>query len=244
MMQLNSKILAIIIIGIFILGIGGSMAFNLWHSESTKIPALIKKGEFAGLPNPSDIRGSYSFEDINKAFAIPVNDLATAFGVKTNKANFQCKKLEEIYANAVKGFEIGTDSVRLFSALYLGRPHTPEDTTALPRSAVDLLIAKSKIKENQAEELKNITFDLIDIDISSTTEESSHEKTEDDRSIRGKTTFYDLMNWGLSQEEIETVLGDKMGPSSMTVRDWVMNKGHEFADFKNTLQDLIDKKEK
>lgn len=242
-MRLNSGILAVLIISLFALGIGGTMAFNLWHTESSKNPVLIKEGEFAGLPNPSDIRGSYTLEDISNAFNIPINDLAQAFGVSENKAAFQVKQLEEIYENTLKDFEIGTDSVRLFTALYLGLPHTAESTTALPQTALDLLVAKNKINDIKAAEFQKISFDLTNIQKQDSETSNTHDSTLEDRTIKGKTTFYDLISWGVSQREIEEVVGEKIVSGSTTIRDWAMKKNLEFLDYKEKLQQLVDKTE-
>ena len=59
----------------------------------------IKSGEFTGENDPSDIRGSYSFADIEKAFDIPVDVLVKAFGVSyvEDPAGFKAKNLEELY---------------------------------------------------------------------------------------------------------------------------------------------------
>ena len=78
-MKITNKILAPIIVLFFVAGIIGTMIFNLWKTESTKEPAKIKEGQFAGMNNPDDIRGSYSFEDINMAFDIDVEILGKAF---------------------------------------------------------------------------------------------------------------------------------------------------------------------
>ena len=52
-----------------------------WQTESTKEAAVFTSGEFAGQANPADIRGSYTFGDVEKNFGIPAALLAQAFGV-------------------------------------------------------------------------------------------------------------------------------------------------------------------
>ena len=140
-MKIRSIQLAPVILILFIAGIGLTMAFNLWKTESSKQPAKYLSGEFAGEYNPGDIRGSYSFDDISDAFDIPVATLAKAFGVedRKNPGDFQAKELEEMYGPQTDGGEVGTDAVRLFTAIYSGRPYTPEETTRLPNPAVALL---------------------------------------------------------------------------------------------------------
>ena len=104
-MTLRSKHVVPIVLAVFILGIGGTMIFNLWQTTSSKVPATYSSGEFAGEYNPADIRGSYSFGDIEEAFAVPVTALAEAFAVvdTENPAAFLCKSLEELYGEEPPG---------------------------------------------------------------------------------------------------------------------------------------------
>ncbi|WP_245584599.1 4Fe-4S binding protein [Spirochaeta cellobiosiphila] len=122
---------------LFIIGIGGSMAFNLWNTESKKIPAKILVEGDKEVPNPADIRGSYTLKDIEDSFKIPVSILATAFSLDNNP-DFKVKDLEKMNWNVEYG-EIGTDSVRLFVSEYLDIPYTPKEDTLLPNKARDLL---------------------------------------------------------------------------------------------------------
>ncbi|HEY9053996.1 MAG TPA: hypothetical protein VIO60_04180 [Rectinemataceae bacterium] len=143
-MKLTSKHIATVVVGVFVLGIGGASLLGYWKTTSTKQPVLIKTGEFAGMPNPSDIRGSYTWNDVAKAFGFDVKLILEAFGAKdpAQKVN----TLETIYGEAglPEGLEIGTDSVRLFVSLLTGLPHTPEESTILPAAAVPVLRASGK----------------------------------------------------------------------------------------------------
>lgn len=143
-MKLTIKSMAIIVVGVFVIGIAGATILGFWQTTSTKQPVTIKEGEFAGLPNPSDIRGSYTWADVAKAFNFDVKLILQGFGatVETEKVN----TLEAIYAEAglPEGVEIGTDSVRLFVSLLTGLPHTPEEGTILPASAIPVLRENGK----------------------------------------------------------------------------------------------------
>ena len=57
-MTLTSKPLTAIILVFLFGGILFSSAMGWWQTESTKQAATFSEGEFAGLPNPADIRGS------------------------------------------------------------------------------------------------------------------------------------------------------------------------------------------
>ena len=100
MNRVKTKHLAIVVPLVFAAGIGLTMAFNLWKTETTKEPVTYTSGEFAGQANPADIRGSYTFADIAKAFPVPLEDLARAFGITENAAAFQVKSLRGLLRRA------------------------------------------------------------------------------------------------------------------------------------------------
>lgn len=139
-MTIRSTQLALITVLVFVAGIGLSMGFNLWITETTKKPATYAEGDFAGVSNPADIRGSYALSDITAAFPVDVEVLAQAFGLTGNPApeDFMVKELEELYGER-EGLEIGTDSVRYFVALYCGLPFVPKEGTGLLPDAVAIL---------------------------------------------------------------------------------------------------------
>ena len=246
----SSRVLAAVVPAGFIIGIGLTMALNLWITESTKVPATYSDGEFAGSYNPADIRGSYSLGDIEASFGIDVEILAKAFGVtEPAPENFQIKEFEDIYIPLDDGAEVGTDSMRLFVSRYTGLPYTPEETTRLPSPAISIL--KDKLTPADIEALEALSIKLSDIKADELTEDgmdgtesaSEAEHTEEEMLIKGSTTFNDLLEWGLSKNEIEAVLGMEMGAGSITVRDFLMEKELEFSLYKEELQAIIDSRQ-
>lgn len=128
-----------------------SSALGLWRTTSSKVPDVYDTGTTVEY-DPADIRGSYTFGEIEAAFGVPAEDLGRAFGLKDtdDAASFRCKELETLYsALAAQGTEIGTDSVRHFVALYKGLPFTLVDTTYLPAPAVEMLKEKADLSEDQ-----------------------------------------------------------------------------------------------
>jgi hypothetical protein len=148
-MNLTSKPLAAIILIILLGGISLSTAMGWWQTESTKVAATYTEGEFAGQANPADIRGSYTFGDVEKNFGIPAAVLAQAFNIQTeNPATFAAKELETIYTESE--FEVGTASVRLFVAFYNGLPIDISTDMYLPQNAADLLKNRNLTAEQSA----------------------------------------------------------------------------------------------
>jgi hypothetical protein len=247
-MKLKSKHIAPIVLAFFIIGIAGTMLLNLWSTELEKEPARYISGEFEGEYDPSDIRGSYTFADINKAFEIPVEDLAKAFGF-TNAPDpniIKAKDLEETFGELEQG-ELGTDSIRLFVALYKELPFTPEDETLIPGSAVSILKSKVNLTEEQKAILKDRTISLSELRPSENEGESlatTEHETSEEVEIKGKTTFQELLDFGITQEEIEKIFGMPMGKPGETLRDYATNNGVEFSEFKTALEELAASKKR
>ncbi len=70
---------------------------------------------------------------------------------------------------------------------------------------------------------------------------SSETESGEAESIRGKTTFQDLLNLGLPQATIEQVIGGPMPEPLTKVKDYCAAQGLEFEIVKEALQAEIDK---
>ncbi|MBN2553557.1 MAG: hypothetical protein JXB06_12345 [Spirochaetales bacterium] len=256
-MTLRSRHIVPVVLVVFIVGIGGTMMLNLWQTKSSKVPAAYTTGKFAGQYNPADIRGSYSFGDIQEAFAVPADALAAAFSVDADDpAAFLTKSLEDMYGEMENG-EIGTDSVRWFVSLYSALPYTPEEDTLLPSTAIAVL--QERVSR---EELEAVAARTVDLSARSgagaeeaagteeaaaggqTTEvagENSGTPAAEAGEVKGKTTFGELLSWGVSREEIEAALGLPMGKAGVSVRDFCVENGIEFSGVKEALQAAADR---
>jgi hypothetical protein len=245
-MTLTSKPLAVLLVVILFGGIFFSSVMGWWQTRSGKEAAAFTEGEFAGQANPADIRGSYTFGDVEKNFGIPPAVLAEAFGVKNdNPAAFAVKDLEGLYADSEQ--EIGTASVRLFVAFYNGLPYDLSTDTYLPESAARLLHTRSLNSEQvaylAAHAMSAPGATPIPSDaISPSTPAETPQTTSTDRVVKGSTTFADLLNWGLSQERIEAVLGMPLPAALETkVKDYCTENGLTFQTVKTVLQAEVDK---
>jgi hypothetical protein len=67
------------------------------------------------------------------------------------------KDLESIYGESQ--YEIGTASVKMFTAYYLGLPYEPAEETYLPDSAATILTEKGKMTQEQRDYLKGHTVE-------------------------------------------------------------------------------------
>ena len=254
-MNLTSKPLAAIILIILFGGITLSTAMGWWQTESTKVAATYTEGEFAGQANPADIRGSYTFGDVEKNFGIPAVVLAQAFNIQTeNPATFAAKELETIYTESE--FEVGTASVRLFVAFYNGLPIDISTDMYLPQNAADLLKNRNLTAEQSAY-LESHTVsnpaaasDSPEVDPAQTAESAPEaEATQGtvtteaftERLVKGKTSFQEVLDWGVSQEVIEQIMGMPMPNPLTKVKDYCAEKGLDFETIKAALQIEVDK---
>jgi hypothetical protein len=268
-MTLTSKTLAALVAAILFGGIFFSSAMGWWQTESTKEAAKITSGEFAGQANPADIRGSYTFGDVEKNFAVPATVLAEAFGIKDNNpAAFAVKGLEEMYST--NGQEVGTASVRLFVAFYKGMPYDLSTDIYLPESAAAMLRARNLSSEQsaylathtvpnlgaapatsapqttpqatQAPSAQSTPQATKAPSAQSTPKAETPSASSTDRVVKGVTTFADVVGWGVSQAAIEKVLGMPMPAApGMKVKDYCTEKGLNFETIRPALQAEVDK---
>jgi len=147
MIRVKSLPLSVVVVVLLIGGVYVSMAMGYWKTTSSKEPVTFKTGELAGKPNPADIRGSYTWLDIEAAFGVSATDAAAAFsapGFVIDPAA-RVNVLETWYKERLPADkEIGTGSVRLFVSRMADLPFEPEEGTCLPEAAVAYLEANGK----------------------------------------------------------------------------------------------------
>ncbi len=244
-------------------GIFASKTLGVWKTTNTKQPVKFKTGELAGLPNPADIRGSYTWLDVEKAFGVSGTEMAALFsapGFVLDPAA-RVSVLETYYKEKLPADrEVGTDSVRLFVSRMTGLPHTPEEGTALPAAAVDYLAARGKADDIALKaKLDPALFPPVGsapaaapapasaAPATSTSVPAAQSPApsgapaatthvEGEIKVGGSTTFGNLRSWGLSDAEIEKLSEVKPGPDGAVVRDAVQAAGKSFSEIKEKLQ--------
>lgn len=252
-MKLNSIVLAGAIIVLLFGGIGFSSVMNWWQTESSKTPARYTEGEAQGEYNPADIRGSYTFGDVSRLFGIPLDDLKTAFRIPADQdlASFGVKDLEAISAGLP--VEIGTASVRMFVAFYQGLPFdlisASEETYLFPEAA-GVLKAQNRMQPDQLAYLEShLVPESGEIPAVIPGETTSDQAVSPTRSsdqletatITGRTTFQEMLDAGLSQGTIESILGKPMPDSQTVVKDYATENGLEFSTVKLQFQAAMDR---
>ncbi|MGB7604259.1 MAG: hypothetical protein WBL93_02160 [Lutisporaceae bacterium] len=246
-MKIKTLTMGIIIFVIIFGGIGATLAVDLWSTTSEKIPVKFTDGEFSGIYNPADIRGSYTFAEVSELFEIDLQDLYKAFNIPLDTAGteIQSKDLEGLYEES--GAEIGNESVQIFVALYKDLP-IELDETYLPKQAVELILqANGNLTEEQKDYLATHTLDIIAASISEkitsgqTPTETPESNTEESESVvNGSTTFKQVLDAGVTKEEIEVILNASMPSSNQTVKDFCIEAELSFSEVKEKLNALIE----
>ncbi len=262
MIRLKTVPLAIIAVTILFGGIMVAKSVGYYATTSSRQPAKFSTGELAGLPDPADIRGSYTWLDVEKAFGVPAKEAAAAFSAPGHALDpaGRVSELETIYAEILpEGLEIGTGAVRLFVSLYTGLPMEAEEGSVLPEAALALLAARPGMN---LETLRRFAVpgsaDISAPAVVATTPFTAPAMgtgtaagsgsgggngsgSGSGRAVVGKTTFGDLYSWGLSEAQVEAATGFKPGLKSQTVREAAAAVGIEFSTIRTTLQILVDK---
>jgi len=257
-MRLKTLLVFPLVIIIVFGGIALADGLGLWQTESSKVPILIKEGDFEGSYDPGDIRGSYSFADIENAFDVPSAVIAQAFGIESETpGDILAKDLEEIYGETKDGLEVGTGAIRTFIAYYIGMEYISDD--GIPIDAMEVLKAEGKwsdeldiLFEGKLIDLSQFdTYSLVsdgeskdvletEMEVEDHEEAVAEDHDEDEQLVKGKTTVKEIISWGISLEIIEEILNVKVENDNMLVRDICENNGLSFNDVKTAINNLLE----
>lgn len=236
----------ILAIGVIVMLFGGifvGKTLGFWQTEGVKIPKKIEIGEFKGEYDPWDIRGSYTFGNVEDSFGIESEILAKAFGVKDdNPYDFPIKNLEAMYENSGFPVEIGTASVRYFVALYRNLPI--ESNEGITKQAVNILYENDKITNDQ---YQNLLAEAIDLSGSyekteSSTEDGITDETvvhESATSVTGSTTVREALDMGIPEDVLKEYIGNTNNKDAL-VKDLVSSMGLSFGEVKIILNEYIE----
>ena len=72
----------------------------------------------------------------------------------------------------------------------------------------------------------------------------THTTTSEEYTVKGKTTFGELITWGVPQEVIEQLIGAPMPDPAVTVKDYASANGLNFETLKPAMQAEVDKVKK
>ena len=244
---------------VFVLMFGGiylTIGTGHWATDRSAEPVKLESGDY----DPADIRGSYTFAEVEEFFGVPANLLFEAFGIPEEKRTdaFQIKNMEGLFEPVIlEGVEVevGTDLVRVFTSIYTGLPYESDETTHLPEGLVNALIAENTLSEEQQAYWKAHTFPLIPAGETPTegtqTTPADEEATEHPEAvsspateaaaveIKGRTTMGELLDFGLTEEQFKEITGIEMPGAAVKMKDFVDANGLDMETIKTKMLDLL-----
>jgi hypothetical protein len=198
------------VVTIFLGIILGFQAAGVW-SISGKVDASGEQVQ-ASAADVNTIKGWMTLEQIATTFNVPLADMYTQFDLPADTPP----------STAIKDLESDTF-----------------DTTAL-REWLQRL--SQTVEVPQTNSVTPVPTQIVtptpDALISVTPVSTEHVVPE--KTVTGKTTFQELLYWGVSVEAIQKVIGSELPASSTVIKDYVTGKGLEFTPIKAQLHVEVD----
>jgi hypothetical protein len=210
-MRINPFIYGVVVLIVFFGIILGFQSAGIW-STSGKVNA---SGE-AIAPSADDvntIKGWMTLEQISITYNVSLADLIKQFNLPADTPA----------TTAIKELESDTF-----------------DTTALRtwlESRSQLEVAPTTIKASQIPTEVSTSIPPAASEVTpATTQHVAPAMT-----ITGKTTFQELLDWGVPKDVIQKIIGSDLPDTSSIIKDFVFGKGLEFTTVKTNLQVELDK---
>lgn len=203
-----------ILFGILVLVIFLGTILGFQAAGIWSVSGKTKDGQ-AVQPSAEDvesIKGWMTLEQITMAYHVPLSELLAQFSLPADTSA----------STAIKDLESETFSVTELRT-WLERRTPPEASETLAASPTP-----------QA----TLTPAAILVEPTPTLLPTEHITPEN--KITGKTTFQDLLDWGLTVEVIQAIIGADLPISSTLIKDYVTQQGLEFAPIKTALQAELD----
>jgi len=209
-----------------------------WNTGSDRQPTRYQDDELNPY-DPQSISGSYSISEISTFFKIPTDVLYEAFSISDtfDPTVFKAKNLGSIYEPTE--FEIGTEALQAFVALYNNLPYTLVDVYLPERAIASVLNHNVNLSEDQKAYLAAHSISVITLDPSKVT--FSEEETTSGFAVKGPTTIQEVIDAGLTKTEFESITGEKVSYTNQTVKDFCIEKGLSFSEIKVSLDNAINK---
>jgi len=205
-----------IVLVLFLGTIFGFQAAGIW-SISGKITG---DGQ-AVLPSAGDvntIKGWMTLEQISIAYNVPLDDILMQFSLPGDTPA----------STAIKDLESDAFSVTNLRTWLESRMQSPQpEVTVPPSPQVTLLTSKA-----------TETAVVTSIETTATPLPTQHIASE--KTISGKTTFQELLDWGVELETIQQVIGADLPAPATVIKDYVTQKGLQFSTVKTALQAEVD----
>jgi hypothetical protein len=214
-MRINPFLYGVFVLVVFLGTILGFQAVGIW-SVSGKISS---SGE-AVQPVASDvnsIKGWMTLEQISTTFDAPVAEILKQFDLPSDTAP----------STAIKDLETELFSVTNLRTWLQSRTKAAPILSETPVSAPLVMPA-----------LVNTVVPPL---VEPARPPTATEHVTADKTVTGKTTFQELLDWGVPEETIQQIIGSDLPALSTVIKDYVTGKGLEFPTIKAALQAEVDK---
>ena len=148
-----------------------------------------------------------------------------------NLYNFETKDLESYYTNIDESIDLGNEAVQAFVALYKGLDYDISEIY-LPESAISLLTSLNKLNADQMAHFETYTVSNIETDLTALS-------VEEDEGVSGNTTLQDLLNSGLTLEQLEEIGGTKIDDTNIYLKDYAEENGLSYGFVKDQVNILL-----
>jgi hypothetical protein len=221
-MRISPILYGTFVLLIFLGIIGWFKAAGVWS-----VSGKITSGGEAVQPQAGDvdsIKGWMTLEQIITIYDVPLADLLAHFNLPADTPA----------SSAIKDLESEEFSVtNLRDWLQDGSEPTPEATFTTP--AADPAVVSATPTGLAATPTLVIPVEPI----AATPLASEHVVA--DKTITGKTTFQELIDWGVPEETIRQIIGGDLPVLSTVVKDFAIQQGSQFSTVKTALQAEVDK---
>ena len=158
------------------------------------------------------IKGWMTLEQISTIYNVPLADLLAQFNLPADTPA----------STAIKDLESELFSVTNLRDWLLSRmqPAQPESTTAPVEQATPTPVVMTLEPETTSLPTEHVAAD---------------------KTVTGKTTFQELLDWGVPEDAIRQVIGGDLPEPTTVIKDFVTQKGMDFPTIKAALQAEVDK---
>jgi hypothetical protein len=209
-MRINPIIYGVLVLVVFFGTILGFQAAGVW-STSGKVDS---SGQ-AIQPSAADvetIKGWMTLEQISTTFNVSLAELLTQFDLPADTPP----------TTAIKDLESDTFDITLLREWLQSRNQPAEAPPAASATRVPTQI-------------------IIPIpDVLTPGNPAATQHVAPEMTVTGNTTFQELLDWGVSVEAIQKVIGGDLPAASTVIKDYISGKGLEFPTFKTQLQAEVD----
>ncbi len=227
-----------IIIGLAIALVGVAAIYYLEtdeeeHGDNEGISLSLSDDEGINAEDAYSISGNTSILEVSEVFNIDEAILKEAFclGDEVDISNFETRDLEHYYLNLDESVEVGNEAMQGFVALYNGLDFELEDIY-LTTEGIALLNEHGKLSTEQQGYFESHAVEITEVSLADVETDS-----ESDGNYSGNTTLQDVINSGITLEEIEMITGIEISEKNILLRDYAEDNGLSYGGLKEDLQD-------